>query len=101
MFLASLEEDSFSDEKLVVSPKAYTTNQVPFTASPVIEFLANKHSPCLHTVSSPLDWVSIVFRFPQILSFPRGHGEPVVIMPGFFTDKRSLELLAQLLKYLN
>ena len=101
VFLTSQEQDNFADEKLADSPKASTTHQVAFTSSPVIELLANKQSPCLHAVSSPLDWVSIVFRFPQILSFPRGHGEPVVIAPGYFTDKRSLELLAQLLKYLN
>ena len=81
--------------------KSSKTLNEPFKPSPVINLFAYKETPSLHPVEAPLDWVSIVFRFPKILSFPRGNGEPVVIAPGYFTDKRSLELLAQLLKYLN
>ena len=84
-----------------VVAKTSKTPKTPFAPSPIIKLFTHKETPSLHLVETPLDWVSIVFRFPKILSFPRGNGEPIVIAPGYFTDKRSLELLAQLLKYLN
>lgn len=49
----------------------------------------------------PIDWVSAVFRFPKLLSLPKGHGEPVVLVPGYFTDKKTLCSLGQFLKFLN
>lgn len=70
-------------------------------AYPVLNLGHGESTNMLSPIDTPLDWVSVVFRFPKILSFPRGNAEPVVIVPGYFTDKRSLELLAQLLKYLN
>ncbi|UTP72957.1 hypothetical protein NLG07_01600 [Alteromonas sp. LMIT006] len=49
----------------------------------------------------PIDWVSMVFRFPKLLSLPKGHGEPVVLVPGYFTDEKTLCVLGQFLKFLN
>lgn len=49
----------------------------------------------------PFDWVSMVFRFPKLLSLPKGHGEPIVLIPGYFTDEKTLCILGQFLKFLN
>lgn len=49
----------------------------------------------------PIDWVSMVFRYPKLLSLPKGHGEPVVLVPGYFTDEKTLCILGQFLKFLN
>ena len=49
---------------------------------------------------APLDWATILLRAPQLLRAPRGDGRPVMLLPGYGTDERSMRPLGHYLEYL-
>lgn len=49
---------------------------------------------------APLDWATILLRAPQLLRAPRGDGRPVLLLPGYGTDERSMRPLGRYLRYL-
>lgn len=49
---------------------------------------------------APLDWATILLRAPQLLSAPRGDGRPVMLLPGYGTDERSMRPLGAYLRFL-
>ena len=51
-------------------------------------------------IRAPLDWATILFRAPQLLSAPRGDGRPVMLLPGYATDEASMRPLGAYLRYL-
>ena len=51
-------------------------------------------------VRAPLEWASLLIRAPRLKSAPRGDGRPVMLIPGYQTDERSLRPLERYLRYL-
>ena len=49
---------------------------------------------------APLDWATILLRAPELLRAPRGDGRPVMLLPGYGTDERSMRPLGRYLEYL-
>lgn len=49
---------------------------------------------------APLDWASLLYRAPQLASAPKGDGRPVMLIPGYGTDERSMRPLGRYLEYL-
>lgn len=49
---------------------------------------------------APLDWATILLRAPQLLSAPRGDGRPVMLLPGYGTDEKSMQPLGSYLRFL-
>ncbi len=49
---------------------------------------------------APLDWATVLLRAPSLLSAPRGDGRPVMLLPGYGTDERSMRPLGRYLSYL-
>lgn len=49
---------------------------------------------------APLDWASLLYRAPQLASAPKGDGRPVMLIPGYGTDERSMRPLGRYLDYL-
>ncbi len=49
---------------------------------------------------APLDWMSVLFRAPQLALAPRGDGRPVMLLPGYGTDESSMRPLGKFLEYL-
>ena len=51
-------------------------------------------------VRAPLEWASLLISAPRLRSAPRGDGRPVMLIPGYRTDERSLRPLGRYLRYL-
>ncbi len=49
---------------------------------------------------APLDWATILLRAPELLRAPRGDGRPVMLLPGYGTDEKSMRPLGHYLEYL-
>ncbi|MGB2426852.1 MAG: esterase/lipase family protein [Alteromonas sp.] len=47
----------------------------------------------LREIQAPLDWLQTIVTLPQLLSMPKGDGRPVLLAPGFMTDKWSMRPL--------
>jgi pimeloyl-ACP methyl ester carboxylesterase len=54
----------------------------------------------LREVRAPIDWASIVLRAPQLARASRGDGRPIMLLPGYGTDRHSMRPLGAYLKYL-
>lgn len=50
---------------------------------------------------APLDWLHTAISLPKLLSMPKGDGRPVLLAPGFMTDKWSMRPLKSFLTRLN
>ncbi len=55
----------------------------------------------LMELRAPLDWASLLYRAPQLAAAPKGDGRPVMLIPGYGTDERSMRPLARYLSYLD
>jgi pimeloyl-ACP methyl ester carboxylesterase len=68
------------------------------------DYVANFEPPgrlaTLLELRAPLDWASLLYRAPQLASAPRGDGRPVMLIPGYGTDERSMRPLGRYLEYL-
>ena len=68
------------------------------------EYSANYEAPSrlaiLMELRAPLDWASLLYRAPQLASAPKGDGRPVMLIPGYGTDERSMRPLGYYLEYL-
>ena len=51
-------------------------------------------------VRAPLEWASLLISAPRLRSAPRGDGRPVMLIPGYRTDERSLRPLGRYLRFL-
>lgn len=51
-------------------------------------------------VRAPLEWASLLLRAPQLASAPRGDGRPVMLIPGYRADEKSMRPLGRYLRYL-
>ncbi len=49
---------------------------------------------------APLDWASLFYRAPQLALAPKGDGRPVMLIPGYGTDERSMRPLGHYLEFL-
>jgi len=49
---------------------------------------------------APLDWASLLYRAPQLAAAPKGDGRPVMLIPGYGTDEKSMRPLGRYLDYL-
>lgn len=54
----------------------------------------------LNEIITPLDWISASFRFPELLSLPKGDGRSIVLVPGNLSEAQSMCSLGKFLKYL-
>ena len=54
----------------------------------------------LMELRAPLDWASLLYRAPQLAAAPKGDGRPVMLIPGYGTDERSMRPLGHYLEYL-
>ena len=50
--------------------------------------------------SAPLDWLTVLWRAPQLLAMPKGDGRPILLVPGYLTDGRAMFPLGHYLEYL-
>lgn len=76
------------------SVNAIDTNNLHYRLKPPSAF------DTLNEITAPLDWVSVAFRFPALLSLPKGDGRPIVLVPGYMSDEKSMCPLGEFLKYL-
>lgn len=51
-------------------------------------------------VRAPLDWATLALRAPSLATAPRGDGRPVMLIPGYGADEKSMKPLGGFLKYL-
>lgn len=54
----------------------------------------------LAELRAPFDWVTLLVYTPQLLRAPRGDGRPVMLLPGYGTDEKSMRPLGRYLRYL-
>ena len=54
----------------------------------------------LAELRAPLDWATLLVYMPQLLRAPRGDGRPVMLLPGYGTDEKSMRPLGSYLRYL-
>ena len=54
----------------------------------------------LFELRAPLDWATLLVYMPQLLRAPRGDGRPVMLLPGYATDEKSMRPLGRYLRYL-
>ncbi|MDH3303616.1 MAG: alpha/beta hydrolase [Gammaproteobacteria bacterium] len=68
------------------------------------EYAANFEPPgrlsTLMELRAPLDWASLLYRAPQLAAAPRGDGRPLMLIPGYGADERSMRPLGRYLTYL-
>ncbi len=68
------------------------------------EYVVNFEPPgrlsTLLELRAPLDWASLLYRAPQLATAPRGDGRPVMLIPGYGADERSMRPLGRYLNYL-
>lgn len=55
----------------------------------------------LMEVRAPLEWASLLFNAPTLAAAPRGDGRPVMLLPGYRADERSMRPLGRYLRNLN
>ena len=55
----------------------------------------------LRELTAPFDWLQTAVSLPRLLNMPKGDGRPVLLAPGFMTDKWSMRPLKQFLTKLN
>lgn len=55
----------------------------------------------LREFTAPLDWAGTALSLRQLLSLPKGDRRPIILAPGFLTDKWSMRPLRSFLCYLN
>lgn len=51
-------------------------------------------------IRAPLDWSTVLIHAPQLLRAPRGDGRPVMLLPGYGANERSMRPLARYLSFL-
>ena len=49
---------------------------------------------------APFDWATLLVYAPQLARAPRGDGRPVMLLPGYGTDEKSMRPLGRYLRYL-
>ena len=54
----------------------------------------------LAELRAPFDWATLLVYMPQLLRAPRGDGRPVMLLPGYGTDEKSMRPLGRYLRYL-
>ncbi|MEL7449746.1 MAG: alpha/beta hydrolase, partial [Pseudomonadota bacterium] len=70
-----------------------TTTEIPTASVP-------SRLATLMELRAPLDWATVLLRAPSLLCAPRGDGRPVMLLPGYGTDERSMKPLGRYLSYL-
>ena len=70
-----------------------TTTDIPTASAP-------SRLATLLELRAPFDWATVLLRAPSLLSAPRGDGRPVMLLPGYGTDERSMRPLGRYLSYL-
>jgi len=66
----------------------------------VIDFEPPGRLATLLELRAPLDWASLLYRAPQLALAPKGDGRPVMLIPGYGTDERSMRPLGHYLEFL-
>jgi hypothetical protein len=66
----------------------------------VIDFEPPGPLATLRELRAPLDWASLLYRAPQLALAPKGDGRPVMLIPGYGTDERSMRPLGHYLEFL-
>ena len=54
----------------------------------------------LFELRAPFDWATLLVYMPQLLRAPRGDGRPVMLLPGYGTNEKSMRPLGRYLRYL-
>lgn len=66
----------------------------------VVNFEPPGRLATLMELRAPLDWASLIYRAPLLALAPKGDGRPVMLIPGYGTDERSMRPLGRYLEYL-
>ncbi|MEM9056094.1 MAG: alpha/beta hydrolase [Pseudomonadota bacterium] len=70
-----------------------TTTDLPTATTP-------SRLATLLELRAPLDWATVLLYAPSLACAPRGDGRPIMLLPGYGTDERSMRPLGRYLRYL-
>ncbi|MDP5071752.1 MAG: alpha/beta fold hydrolase [Congregibacter sp.] len=70
------------------------------TTERTLSFEAPSRLATFLELRAPIDWASVLLRAPQLACASKGDGRPIMLLPGYGTDERSMRPLGRYLKYL-